>query len=150
MTKKSKIFIAVKVLQYELKYSLPSNSNILVIDDNFDIVNIIKTMLEMAGFNVTAFDDPFLALDHFKSNPKEYALLITDFRMPGMSGPEIVDKIKRIKPEIKIIFMTAFDLSSVNSEIERYDYEVAEIFQKPLFMRNLRKSVKLLLDVKDV
>ena len=124
---------------------MPSNSNILVIDDNSDIANIIKTMLEIDGFNVSAFYDPSLALDHFKSNSKEYALLITDVRMPGMSGPEIVSRIKRIEPEIKIIFMTAFDISSVNSEIERYDYEVAEIFQKPLFMRKMRKIVKEIL-----
>jgi DNA-binding NtrC family response regulator len=102
-------------------------------------------MLEIDGFNVSAFYDPSLALDHFKSNSKEYALLITDVRMPGMSGPEIVSRIKRIEPEIKIIFMTAFDISSVNSEIERYDYEVAEIFQKPLFMRKMRKIVKEIL-----
>ena len=124
---------------------MPSNSNILVIDDNSDIANIIKTMLEIDGFNVSAFYDPSLALDHFKSNSKEYALLIIDVRMPGMSGPEIVSRIKRIEPEIKIIFMTAFDISSVNSEIERYDYEVAEIFQKPLFMRKMRKIVKEIL-----
>ncbi|MGN6346160.1 MAG: response regulator [Candidatus Nitrosocosmicus sp.] len=124
---------------------MTSKSEILVIDDNIDIANIVKLMLENDGYNVNVFDDPFLALEYFKSNSNENALVITDVRMPGMSGPELVARIKRIKPETKIIFMTAFDISSVKPEMEKYDYEVAEIFQKPMLMRTLRNFVNKIL-----
>jgi DNA-binding NtrC family response regulator len=118
----------------------------LVIDDNIDIANIVKISLEIDGFNVDVFNDPFLALKHFKRNLKKFAVIISDIRMPGMNGPELVAKIKDLEPEVKVIFMTAFDMMDIKPEIENYDYEIAEIFQKPLSMKRLRKIVKEILN----
>jgi len=117
----------------------------LVIDDNIDIANIVKISLEIDGFNVDVFNDPFLALKHFKRNLKKFAVIISDIRMPGMNGPELVAKIKDLEPEVKVIFMTAFDMTDIKPEIEKYNYEVAGIFQKPLSMRSLRNIVKEIL-----
>ncbi len=124
---------------------MPSKSNILVIDDNTDITNIIKISLEKDGHVVDTFNDPFLALKYFKSDSNKSEMVISDDRMPGMSGLELVARIKRINPEVKVIFMTAFEINNINVELEKFDYEIAEIFQKPIFMRNLRKMVKELL-----
>jgi DNA-binding NtrC family response regulator len=124
---------------------MPSKSNILVIDDNTDITNIIKISLEKDGHVVDTFNDPFLALKYFKSDSNRSDLVISDVRMPGMSGLELVARIKRINPEVKVIFMTAFEINNINLELEKFDYEIAEIFQKPIFMRNLRKMAKELL-----
>ena len=124
---------------------MPSNSNIVVIDDNADITDIIKMSLEKDGHVVDIFNDPFLALKYFKSDSYKSELVISDVRMPGMSGLELVARIKRINPKVKVIFMTAFEINNINVELEKFDYEIAEIFQKPIFMRNLRKMVKELL-----
>ena len=55
-------------MNIRLIQDLLSNSNILVIDDNIDIANIVKTSLEIDGFDVSVFNDPHLALEHFKKN----------------------------------------------------------------------------------
>jgi DNA-binding NtrC family response regulator len=114
----------------------------MVVDDNKDIADAIKLALQMDGYHVDVFSGPLLALKHLKSNPKKYALIISDVRMPGMSGIELVANIKELEPEVKAIFITAFEVESLKPELERYDCEVAEIFQKPFFMKNLRKTVK--------
>jgi DNA-binding NtrC family response regulator len=87
-----------------------------------------------------------LALEHFKKNLAKFSVVISDVRMPGINGPELVAIIKDLRPEIKVIFMTAFDMMDIKPEIENYDYEIAEIFQKPLSMKRLRKIVKELLN----
>ena len=133
-------------MNVQLIQDLLSNSNILVIDDNIDIANIVKTSLEIDGFNVSMFNDPYLALEHFKKNLVKFSVVISDVRMPGINGPELVAIIKDLRPEIKVIFMTAFDMMDIKPEIEKYDYEIAEIFQKPLSMRRLRKIVKEILN----
>jgi DNA-binding NtrC family response regulator len=133
-------------MNLRLIQDLLSNFNILLIDDNIDIANIVKISLEIDGFNVSMFNDPYLALEHFKSNLKRFSVVISDVRMPGINGPELVAIIKDLRPEIKVIFMTAFDMMDIKPEIEKYDYEIAEIFQKPLSMRRLRKIVKEILN----
>ena len=115
----------------------------MVIDDNIDTANLVKKSLEMDGFNVHVFNDPLLALDYIKSNPKENALVISDIAMSGINEMELVSKIKEIDSKVKVIFMTPFDIECIKSEIEKYDYQSAEIFQKPtISMTNLCNFVK--------
>jgi DNA-binding NtrC family response regulator len=108
---------------------MPFKSNILVVDDNENIANIMKMALEEDGFKVDAFNDPLLALDYFKLRSKMFSVVVSDVRMPGMSGIELVAHIKKLEPKVKAMFMTAFDVDSIKIQIEKYDYEVEEIFQ---------------------
>ena len=121
---------------------MPFNSTILVVDDNIDIANIIKNALEKDGYNVNVFEDPLLALEYFKSNPKETSAVISDVRMPGMNGVELLANIKKTEPKVKAMLMTAFDAENIKPELERYDYEIAEVFQKPFTMWNLCQRVR--------
>jgi DNA-binding response OmpR family regulator len=69
---------------------------VLVIEDDLDIGDSVKESLEKNGFNVHVFNDPLLALDYFKLNPKENSLVISNIGMPGMNGMEFVAKIMTI------------------------------------------------------
>jgi PleD family two-component response regulator len=60
-------------------------SSILILDDDFDIVTVIILPLQQhCSFDVYAFIDPALALEHFKVNASKYKLVIFDIRMPQM------------------------------------------------------------------
>jgi DNA-binding NtrC family response regulator len=123
-----------------------SSFNLLVVDDNKDIAEVIKIALEKDGFKVDACNDPLFALNHFKSNPKKFSVVISDVRMPGMSGIELIAHIKKLESKVKTILMTAFDVDTIKPELERYDYEIAEIFQKPLSMKKLCERIRMQLD----
>jgi two-component SAPR family response regulator len=116
----------------------------MVLDDDFDIATLVKMTLQKNGFkNVFVFVDPLSALKHFRINHITYSLVISDIRMPNMNGFEFVRRISRIKPEIKILFMTAFDandndLLSMNL---KYGKNVAGIIQKPVSPKKLAKIV---------
>ena len=83
---------------------------IQIIDDEYDIVNIIKLYLQGIELNVFGFTDPFLALEHFRLNCKNYTMVISDIRMPGMTGFEFVRKIREINPVTKVLLMSAFEI----------------------------------------
>jgi two-component system, cell cycle response regulator CpdR len=121
---------------------LSSKLCILVVDDCMDIADAIKLTLQLDDYNVVAYDNPLLALDYFKSNPKKFTAVISDIRMPVMSGIELVTNIKKLESNVKAIFMTAFDVDYVKQELEKCDYEIAEIFQKPLKMKDLSERVR--------
>lgn len=125
------------------------DSNILMIDDNMETANIIKVFLEKDGFRVIIFNDPFSALDYFKNNPKENSLVISDVRLPGMNGFDLIARMKKVEPRIKVFLITAFDEDNISTELKKYDYEIAEIFQKPFSAKNLGKRIRKHLDIKN-
>src|SRR5690348_16536182 len=98
-----------------------------MIDDNVETANIIKVFLEKDGFRVLIFNDPFSALDYFKDHPKENSLVISDVRLPGMNGFDLIAKMKKVEPNIKVILVTAFNEDNVSTELKKYDYEITEI-----------------------
>jgi len=119
----------------------PKDNGILIVDDQIDIADLVKILLERDGYNAQAFYDPFMALDHFRENFKNFALVIADVRMPGMNGIELVSKIKEIEQDTIAILISAFERDTVEKEIERWNVEIAEIFQKPIPLKKLRLCV---------
>jgi DNA-binding NtrC family response regulator len=130
--------------------ALPKNNGILVVDDHEDIADLVKDQLLKDGYSVHEFYDPLVALDYFKENPKKFSLVITDVRMPSMSGIELVSKIKEIKQDIKAILISAFERDTIDDEINRLDVEIAEIFQKPILLKKLRLCVDKHIKTNDI
>jgi CheY-like chemotaxis protein len=93
---------------------IPTSSSlksILVVDDDHDIVGLIRRLLERHGYNIVGFTDPIAALKHFELDKKRFGLVISDIRMPQMNGYELVKRVKTLKPETKVILMSAFEIN---------------------------------------
>ena len=71
---------------------------ILLVDDDYDIVNLFKDLLENGNYDVTGFTNPLEALEHYKTNWDRYGLVISDIRMPGMTGFDLLKNIKKLMP----------------------------------------------------
>jgi DNA-binding NtrC family response regulator len=116
----------------------------MVINDDFDIATLVKITLQKNGFKyVFAFTKPSLALEHFRINSMGYCLAICDIRMPEMNGVELAKNISLIKPGIKILLMTAFDiddesLTAMNGE---YKNNTSGIIQKPVSPSKLASMI---------
>jgi DNA-binding NtrC family response regulator len=111
------------------------------VDDELDIVAIFRQALLRQGYTVFGFTDPILALEHFKINAKEYQLVITDIRMPKMNGFELAAKIKAIKPDAKIIFMSAFEIGDL--EFSLASIKMTDFIRKPVDIGTLVQKVKV-------
>ena len=108
-------------------------SKIMVIDDEFDIATLVKITLQKSGFkNVIAFTKPSLALENFKINYDDYCLVISDIRMPEINGFEFARSISRIKPEIKVLLMTAFDYDDTLVNMNMKYSNIGGVIQKPV------------------
>jgi DNA-binding NtrC family response regulator len=86
-------------------------SSVLLIDDEPDILTILKRSLELAGMNTYGFTNPVLAVEHFRNNANSYDIVVTDIRMPHMNGFQVARAFKEIKPDIKIAFITSFEIN---------------------------------------
>ena len=81
---------------------------ILLVDDESDITLVFKSGLETHGFSIDAFNDPSEALSRFK--PDYYDLIITDIKMPHMTGFQLSRQITKLDKNARICFMTAFEI----------------------------------------
>lgn len=81
------------------------SKRILIVDDDSDIGESLKLILEVYGFEVVCFTDPELASENFA--PHYYDLVILDIRMSGMSGFDLYKKLKSRDNNIKALFLTA-------------------------------------------
>lgn len=116
---------------------MQNRKSILVVDDEQDIVMIIKMALQRSGWAVNDFTDPILALEHFERHSKDYDAILSDIRMPGMNGFDFARRIKVTKSDVKIFIMTAMEIS--RSELEKVlpSVKIDGLIQKPVSMHML-------------
>jgi DNA-binding NtrC family response regulator len=118
-----------------------NKGTILIIDDEFGIVDSIKIWLERYNFAVYGFTDPLQALEYFKHNSRSITLVLSDIRMPRMNGYELVTKIKEIQPKVKIILMSAFEINKEEFSKMLPSVET-DLISKPISMKNLANYIE--------
>jgi CheY-like chemotaxis protein len=91
--------------------------SVLLIDDDKDILTVLKRSLELKGMNTYGFTNPVLAVEHFRNNATNYDMVVTDIRMPQMNGFQVARAVKEIRQDIKLILITAFEMNK--SEFEK-------------------------------
>ena len=86
--------------------ALPDNVNILVVDDDDDIRWFFHYVLSEEGYQVEALDNSVKALQRIRE--KDFDIAILDYILPEMKGSELAEEIKKIKPNMIIVFITGF------------------------------------------
>lgn len=124
---------------------------IMVVDDEKDILRIIKRDLESNDskitFKVDAFSDSESALSAFNSHPNDYYdLVLTDIRMPKMNGFELYRQIKQRNPAMKIAFITAFEITKEEFSKVLPSIDVEHFIKKPVTMSSLRPKLKSIIE----
>ena len=85
--------------------------SIAIIDDDVDIADLFKDVLEDDGYTVLVFNDSITALNHIQENAEEFGLVISDYRMPQINGYELCKKLITLKSDLKVILISAYELS---------------------------------------
>jgi two-component system cell cycle sensor histidine kinase/response regulator CckA len=116
-------------------------AKLLVVDDDPDIVHVLKLGLLKNGFLVSAFTNPEEALQSFKSNSKDYCLMLSDIRMPEMSGIQLARKVKEINPDIKVVLMTSFEIRDNEFSKVFPSMHVDGFVQKPIGISDLTNKI---------
>ena len=82
-----------------------------VVDDDLNTTELFHVALSenIYGISVVSFNDPVIALEHFAANKDAYVLVISDLRMPGLNGLELLKKVKSSNPKVKTILMSAYN-----------------------------------------
>jgi DNA-binding NtrC family response regulator len=120
-----------------------------IVDDDIYIAQLFHEALSenIDGISVFSFNDPVMAFEHFTENKENYALVISDLRMPGLNGLELLKKVKTSNPKVRTILMSAYNFE----EEELYQSYMIEAvinstIAKPVTMIRLFQTVRYELD----
>ena len=130
-----------------MKLSNHKDNYILLVDDEKDILDLFSEYLTSNSFNTISFDNPVKALDYFYKNPNNCSLIITDYKMPQMSGLDFINKIREKDTycKIKIILISAFMKSNLNIDDILNILKIDKIIEKPIHLKNFIDEVKKLM-----
>lgn len=123
--------------------SLKGSGTIMVIDDEQQIRDSFKLLLEDYGYTVCCFENGNSALESFRQTPDDFDLVITDMTMPGLTGERLAEKILEKRPELPIIMCTGFNDKA--STIKAKNLGIKEVLQKPVNLENIFPLIRNLI-----
>ena len=116
---------------------------VAIVDDELDTASLFREYLSgIKDVLVLAFTDPVVALEHFINNKYEYFLIISDLKMPRLSGIELIKKVKEANPFVRTLLMTAFEVNDPIFEEYRKADIINDFIQKPVRLEDLHSIVE--------
>jgi DNA-binding NtrC family response regulator len=119
-------------------------AKILIVDDEVDMLMLLRMLIEdNTQFEVETTNNPSEALKLFSN--KDFDLVITDLKMPGMDGLELFDELQGIKSNVPVIMVTAYgSLEASESALKR---GVSDFITKPFRKDNILFTIKRVLEL---
>ncbi len=150
--KGTSFFVYLPLIDQEMSFEddpHPSNTptgseRILFVDDDPMVVDMGKAKLGRLGYEVVAKSDPVEALTLFRATPEAFDLIFTDMMMPVMTGAELIEKVKLVRPDIPVIVCTGSDQSLSQEQTSRI--AGATVISKPLLTRQIAVVLREVLD----
>lgn len=111
---------------------------ILVVDDEPEMRIALTHALSHSGYSVESASSGLEALEKFEAD--KFSLIITDVKMPGMSGIEVLEKVKKRSPKIPVIMITAY--GTINNAVEAMQEGASDYILKPFSTEILEAAIK--------
>jgi PAS domain S-box-containing protein len=123
---------------------LGRQETLLVVEDDPAVRALTRTVLKSSSYDVIEACDPEDALRWVEEHPEPIHLLVTDVVMPGMSGRVLAERLKQVRPEIKVLFVSGY----TDDAVVRHGLLEAEVafLQKPFSPDALARKVREVLD----
>jgi DNA-binding NtrC family response regulator len=122
-----------------------NNRIVSIVDDDVSTATFFHEALRqnIDGISVLSFIDPIKAFEHFTENKEKYALVISDLRMPGLNGLELLKKVKTSSPKVRTILMSAYNFDE-EELFQQYMKEavINSTIEKPVTMNRLYQRVR--------
>ncbi len=117
---------------------------ILLVDDDNESLQDMSEILRMSGYSVAVFHEAPSALYFANREVRKFDLVITDYRMPGMNGLELVEALRRLLPDVPVIMLTAH--GDIDTYFKAFKLGIFEYINKPVNASEFRRIVKVALE----
>jgi CheY-like chemotaxis protein len=116
---------------------------ILLVEDNEMVRDLTRSMLQGLGYTVVSADSAHAALGLCESREHEVDMLLSDVVMPDMRGPQLAERLRAVRPDLRVLFMSGYASSQVSGADLSADS--VHFIQKPFTMTELARSLDVVL-----
>ena len=120
----------------------PTGTLIFLVDDELMVGEVVVAILKLGGYQIRWFQDPVKALDGFRDSDPKPTLLLTDYKMPQMTGRELIQRCKDMHPGLKTILYSG-DVQEDTAVL--YKAQPDRLLRKPFVPNTLLDLVKQVL-----
>ena len=117
--------------------------HILYVDDEEAIVYVATLILQRLGYHVTGSMDAIEALEDFRSRPHEFAAVVTDLSMPGLTGRDLARQVREIRPDIPLVLTSGYVSPEDAQAVQRLG--AVDVILKPNIVADLGPTLHRLL-----
>ena len=120
-------------------------ATILLVEDEQRVRDVMELTLSLDGYHVLSVGSASEALEIIDNYSDKIDLMVTDFAMPQMNGAALAAKLKRVRPQVKVLYVSGFQKQEVLDFQEKSVRASAEFLQKPFTPEALEVKVRNLL-----
>jgi len=113
--------------------------SVLAIDDDTNILDIIKTYLEGEGFVVEAQSNPRQGVEWYGQRWRDVDLILLDYIMPEMNGEAVFERVRQVNPNARVLLLTACD-DAVAKKL--FEQGLCGYIQKPFYLNQLARQIQ--------
>jgi CheY-like chemotaxis protein len=113
--------------------------HVLYLDDEEAIIFLMKRLLERQGYRVSGYTEPRQALAAVRADPGQFDLAVTDYYMPGMSGLEVAQALKAIRPDLPVVMASGYITEELRAKAPAAG--IRELIYKPNTVEDLCAAV---------
>jgi two-component system cell cycle sensor histidine kinase/response regulator CckA len=117
-----------------------AGERILIVDDEYAVRNVLGLSLSHLGYTVETAGSGLEALEKYQAAAGDFALVILDLLMPGMSGEELFNRLKQLNSDIRVLVVSGFSSEEVVNRI--LDQGGVDFIQKPFAIDILSRKVR--------
>lgn len=122
---------------------LPQRYRVLVVDDDPMMLDVLVRILRRENFDLVTAASGEEALARAAESPSPIDLLVTDYAMPGMKGPQVAERLRERFPQLRVLYQTGFSDMLFDDRVELE--QGAAFVEKPFTARGLREAARLVL-----
>jgi CheY-like chemotaxis protein len=117
----------------------------MIVDDERPLVALAEETLAELGYEPVGFDSSVAALQAFSAEPQRFDLVLTDERMPDLTGTELAREIRQLRPDISIILMSGYNDMQLSERAQAVG--ITDVLRKPLARGDIAEPVARALHV---
>ena len=127
-----------------VKKSHRGSERILLVDDEKEVVDLEKRMLELFGYTTTAISSSVEAVEVFRTQPDNFDIVITDQTMPQMTGFQLSEALFKIRPDTPVILATGYGNAQIPKKTDHTN--IRAVLKKPFEGEELTKTIREIMD----
>lgn len=120
-------------------------ATILLVEDEDRVREVVELTLSLGGYRVLSARSAVEALSIIENYGDTIHLMVTDFAMPHMNGADLAARLKRARPQARVLYISGFPKQDVQDFHDRHGRSVLEFLQKPFTPEALEAKVRRLL-----